>query len=74
MNLLVARLTSPDVRAVGICLNTSAMDPAEARALSARIEDRHGLPCTDPIAFGVDAILDELLCPAPSARSTIASH
>jgi uncharacterized NAD-dependent epimerase/dehydratase family protein len=74
MNLTVARLTSPNVRTVGICLNTSAMDAAEAKALCARIEDRHGLPCTDPIAFGVDTVLDELLCPAPSARSTIASH
>jgi uncharacterized NAD-dependent epimerase/dehydratase family protein len=74
MNLMVARLTSPEVRAVGICLNTSAMDAAEARALCARIEDRHGLPCTDPIAFGVDSVLDELLCPASSARNTIASH
>jgi len=73
MNLLVARLTSPDVRAVGICLNTSAMDASAARALCARTEDRYGLPCTDPIAFGVEAILDELLCSAPSARSTIAS-
>ena len=74
MNLMVARLTSPEVRAVGICLNTSAIDAAEARALCARIEDRHGLPCTDPIAFGVDSVLDELLCPASSARNTIASH
>jgi uncharacterized NAD-dependent epimerase/dehydratase family protein len=62
------------VRAVGICLNTSAMDEAAARTLCARTEDRYGLPCTDPIAFGVDNVLDELLCPAPSARSTIASR
>ncbi|WP_139814115.1 NAD-dependent epimerase/dehydratase family protein, partial [Salmonella enterica] len=27
MNLQVARLTSPSVRAVGVCLNTSALDP-----------------------------------------------
>jgi uncharacterized NAD-dependent epimerase/dehydratase family protein len=74
MNLLVARLTSPDVRAVGVCLNTSTMDPSAAQALCRRTEDRIGLPCTDPMAFGVEAILDELLCPAPSALSTIASH
>ena len=73
MNLQVARLTSPDVRAVGVCLNTSAMDSGEALTLCARIEDEVGLPCTDPIAFGCDAIIDELLCLAPSARSTTAS-
>jgi uncharacterized NAD-dependent epimerase/dehydratase family protein len=73
-NLQVARLTSPDVRAVGVCLNTSGMDTPAARALCARTADRLGLPCTDPIAFGVEAILDELLCTAPSALSTIASR
>lgn len=73
MNLRAARLTSPDVRAVGICLNTSAIEPQAARRLCGTIEDRIGLPCTDPIAFGVEAIIDELLCLEPSTRSTIAS-
>ena len=73
-NLQVARLTSPDVRAVGVCLNTSGLAPEEARDLCRMTEAALGLPCTDPIAFGVDAILDELLCQEPSARSTIASH
>ncbi|NML05219.1 N-acetyltransferase DgcN [Sphingomonas sp. G-3-2-10] len=73
-NLQVARLTSPDVRAVGVCLNTSALDRDEALTLCRRTEDQLGLPATDPIAFGADAIIDELLCLAPSARSTIASH
>ncbi len=72
-NLEAARLTSADVRAVGICLNTSKLDPFEARALCARTEDRFGLPCTDPLAFGVEAIVDRLLCVEPSAPATIAS-
>jgi uncharacterized NAD-dependent epimerase/dehydratase family protein len=73
-NLRTARLTSPQVRAVGICLNTSGLGTAEARDLCAVTEAALGLPCTDPIAFGVDAILDELLCLEPSTRSTIASY
>ena len=64
MNLQVARLTSPDVRAVGVCLNTSGMERDAAERLCARTADALGLPCTDPIALGVDSILDELLCPA----------
>ncbi len=60
-NLRVARLTSPNVRAVGVCLNTSAMDKAEARQLCDRIAQDIGLPCTDPIAFGTDTIVDALL-------------
>lgn len=70
-NLEAARLTSPHVRAAGICLNTSGMEPGEARRLCDRIADRLDLPTTDPIAFGVGPII-ELLCLAHSAPSTIA--
>ena len=73
-NLEAARLTSAEVRAVGICLNTSALARDDALRLCAATEDRLGLPCTDPIAFGVEAILDRLLCTAPSTPSTTASH
>jgi uncharacterized NAD-dependent epimerase/dehydratase family protein len=73
-NLEAARLTSPSVRAVGICLNTAGLDPGEARRLCDRTADRLGLPTTDPIAFGADVLVDELLCLAPSKRSTTASR
>jgi len=72
-NLAAARLTSPDVQAVGICLNTSNMAPDAGRRLCASTADKLGLPCTDPLAFGVEPIID-LLCPLPSTRSTIASR
>jgi uncharacterized NAD-dependent epimerase/dehydratase family protein len=72
-NLEAARLTSPGVRAAGLCLNTSGLEPGEARRLCGRTADALGLPCTDPVAFGVDAILDELSCLAPSTLSTTAS-
>jgi uncharacterized NAD-dependent epimerase/dehydratase family protein len=60
-NLEAARLTSPEVRAVGICLNTSALDRDAARRLCEETEDQLQLPCTDPIAFGVQPIIDRLL-------------
>lgn len=72
-NLAAARLTSPDVRAVGICLNTSGMEAQAARRLCDATADRLGLPCTDPVALGVDPIIDEL-CPAYSSSSTTASR
>jgi uncharacterized NAD-dependent epimerase/dehydratase family protein len=72
-NLEVARLTSPAVRAVGICLNTSGLERDEARRLCDRTADRLGMPATDPVAFGVDPLVDELLCLEPSTRSTTAS-
>ena len=70
-NLAAARITSPDVQAAGVCVNASRLDASAARRLCDSIEDRLGLPCTDPVAFGVDAILDKL-CPASSTPSTIA--
>lgn len=73
-NLEAARLTSPNVRAAGICLNTSGLDRDAANRSCAETQDRFGLPCTDPHAFGVEAIVDELLCHAPSTRSTTASR
>lgn len=73
-NLEVARLTSPHVRAVGVCLNTSALDREMAERLCRQTEEELGLPCTDPMVFGVEAILNELLCPENSARATTASR
>lgn len=60
-NLRTARLTNPDVRAVGIALNTSALPEAEAIALCARTAEQFGLPCSDPYRMGVEAIVDRLL-------------
>ena len=60
-NLEAARLTSPEVRAVGICLNTSGVARDAALRLCAETGERMQLPCTDPIAFGVEAITDRLL-------------
>jgi len=61
MNLRVGRLTSPGIRAVGICLNTVAMDVEAARALCEDIAGALELPCTDPMRFGVEAVIDRLL-------------
>ncbi|WP_181159962.1 N-acetyltransferase DgcN [Sandaracinobacter neustonicus] len=60
-NLQAARLTSPDVVAVGVALNTSALPRAEAEAACRAVEDELGLPCQDPVAMGVDRIADRLI-------------
>lgn len=73
-NLRVARLTAPDVRAVGIALNTSKMPRDEAERLCAATSDALGLPCTDPFAMGVEPILDWIdECFAPSPRAATLS-
>ena len=76
-NLRVARLTSPNVRGVGVALNTAKLDELTARRMCREAEDALGLPCTDPYRFGSEAIIDLLLetsCAAPSSFAMTASH
>lgn len=72
-NLSVARLTSPDVVAVGVALNTSKLDEPEARRLCADTEQRLSLPTTDPFRFGAETIVDKVLECARSTPATTAS-
>jgi len=58
--LAAAHLTNPRVRFVGIALNTSALNQADATATLKRTADEHGLPCVDPIRTGVAPIVDVL--------------
>lgn len=60
-NLAAARLTNPAVTAVGIALNTSRLDAAEAIAVRRDAEDLLGLPAQDPVRDGVARIVDRLL-------------
>ena len=55
-----ARLTNPAARVVGISINTSHLSDSEARGLVCRTEQETGLPCSDPIRFGVESIVDQL--------------
>ena len=59
-NLRVARLTSPEVLAVGVALNTSKMSESAATDLCAETQERVGLPCTDPYRFGADTIVEQI--------------
>ncbi|HEY8604247.1 N-acetyltransferase DgcN [Tsuneonella suprasediminis] len=64
LNLRMAGMTSPGVRAAGVCLNTSSLAEDAARELCESTGTELGLPCTDPVRFGVDNVIDNLLCPA----------
>ncbi len=52
--------TFPRPVTLGICLNTSHLPDAEARAAVEDMADEVGLPCTDPVRFGVEELLDRL--------------
>ena len=60
-NLQLARLTQPEVVAVGVSLNTSKLAPAVAADACRAAEDALGLPCQDPVTMGVGRIVDKLL-------------
>lgn len=72
-NLEAARLTSPSVTAVGVALNTSGLTRAEADRLCAETAEALDLPCQDPVAMGVDLIVDHLLQCFPVSSSTVST-
>lgn len=58
--MALGRLTNPDIRCVGICVNTAKLGEAEARALLAELAAEHELPATDPMRFGGGPIVAEI--------------
>jgi uncharacterized NAD-dependent epimerase/dehydratase family protein len=56
----IGRQVNPDIRCVGISVNTSMLDEIERAAYLANLSSAFGLPAVDPIALGVGAIVDTL--------------
>lgn len=51
----------PTAPVVGIALNTGHLDEAAAKDAIAKTETETGLPCTDPIRFDVNKLLDAVM-------------
>jgi len=60
-NEQAARLTNPRAVCIGIAVNTSRLPPAEAGPYLTALEDRHRLPCADPLVHGVERLVDWLI-------------
>jgi uncharacterized NAD-dependent epimerase/dehydratase family protein len=60
-NLEAAALTNPAVRCAAIAVNTSSMEPAAAAEFKRLTEAELRIPCVDPMAEGVAAIVDQLV-------------
>jgi len=58
--LMMARVVNPDVKVIGIAINTKAMAEDEAIAYLAKVEAEMGLPTTDPVRMGVSRLVDAL--------------
>lgn len=56
----IGRRTNPNIKPVGISVNTSSLSEAEALSYLAEVEAETGLPATDPIRFGVGKLVDAL--------------
>lgn len=56
-----ARLTNPDVKTVGVSINTSKLSEAERGKLLAEAAEETGLPAVDPVKDGVGPIVDNFL-------------
>lgn len=69
LTLRCGRLTNPEIRPVGIAVNTQALGEEEARALLARLGAEHDLPATDPVRFGVEGIVEHLAALYPAGVS-----
>lgn len=59
--LTAARLTNPNARFVGVSLNTKHVSARERERLLDDIATETGLPCTDPVALGMDSIAGDLV-------------
>ena len=59
--LTLGRVVNPECCAVGVSINTAALDDDAARDLLTRVEDDMGLPTVDPYRHGADRLVDAML-------------
>lgn len=60
-------LTNPDIRCVGISVNTSALPAAERKNYLASLAEETGLPCVDSMLDGCGAIVERIQQQFPPA-------
>jgi uncharacterized NAD-dependent epimerase/dehydratase family protein len=58
--LTMARIVNPEVRVIGVAINTAALDEAAALDHLAAVEARLGLPTVDPFRQGAGRLVDAL--------------
>ena len=59
-NLRAASVTSDEVKLAGFAINTSGYSEQQARDYCAEVSAEFGVPATDPVRFGIDAIAARL--------------
>jgi uncharacterized NAD-dependent epimerase/dehydratase family protein len=56
----LGRLTNPEIRPLGIAVNTAALGEDAATQYLQATADEYGLPAVDPIRTGVGPLIDRL--------------
>ena len=56
----IGRLTNPKIRCIGISVNTASLDSTVRGPYLAKLAERYGLPCVDPLVDGTTALINEL--------------
>jgi uncharacterized NAD-dependent epimerase/dehydratase family protein len=59
-HVLLGSRTNPDIRCVGISINTSKLSATDRTAYLAEMRAETGLPCVDPIIDGCDEIANHI--------------
>jgi len=60
-HITMGRRTNPDIRCVGISVNTSALPAVEREKYLADLAAETGLPCVDPLIDGCGAIINYIV-------------
>ena len=59
-NVSSGRLTNPNIRCIGVSVNTSALSDGEADKLLQELETKLGLPCVDAFRHGAARLVDAI--------------
>ena len=73
LTISAGRATNPEIRCAGIALNTEHLSEGAARALVDETAARFNLPVSDPVRFGMGAVVEELLS-TPASPSSPRAH
>lgn len=66
LHLKLGRRTNPNIRCVGVSVNTMSLTAKERSEHLRKLSNVTGLPCVDPLVDGPAAIVDRLLNGSPS--------
>ncbi len=73
LTIRCGQLTNPDIKPLGLSLNTQALPDTEARETLARLATEYELPATDPVRYGVDTLVQRLLQDYPQTARLAAA-